>query len=39
MPKDEEAGKVLADSTGTRYYPKTNVTSGEYLYVIAHKKE
>lgn len=22
------------DGTGTRYYPKTKVTSGEYLYAI-----
>lgn len=35
----KKLGMVLADSTGTRYYPKTNVTSGEFLYVIAHKKE
>lgn len=26
-------GMTLADDTGTRYYPKTGISSGEYLYV------
>lgn len=26
-------GMILADDTGTRYYPKTGISSGEYLYV------
>lgn len=30
----ENAGMVLIDRAGTRYYPKTGITSGEYLYAI-----
>jgi len=25
---------TLVDDTGTRYYPKTGISSGEYLYAI-----
>lgn len=27
-------GMLLIDNTGTRYYPKTDISSGEYLYAI-----
>jgi RimJ/RimL family protein N-acetyltransferase len=27
-------GMTLIDDTGTRYYPKTGISSGEYLYAI-----
>ena len=27
-------GMTLVDGTGTRYYPKTGVSSGEYLYAV-----
>ena len=30
----KKIGMHLVDNTGTRYYPKTGITSGEYLYVI-----
>ena len=30
----KKLGMTLEDDTGTRFYPKTGVTSGEYLYVI-----
>ena len=30
----QKSGMKLIDDKGTRYYPKTNVTSGEYLYAI-----
>lgn len=30
----QKSGMKLIDDQGTRYYPKTNVTSGEYLYAI-----
>lgn len=30
----KKLGMTLADDTGKRYYPKTGVTSGEYLYVL-----
>ena len=30
----KKLGMKLFDSTGTRYYPKTGITSGEYLYAI-----
>ena len=30
----KKIGMQLIDNTGTRYYPKTNITSGEYLYAI-----
>lgn len=33
----KKVGMALVDDTGTRYYPRTNVTSGEYLYVIERK--
>lgn len=32
-------GMVLVDGTGTRYYPKTGVSSGEYLYAITKPKK
>ena len=30
----KKLGMTLTDGTGTRTYPKTGVTSGEYLYSI-----
>ena len=30
----KKIGMTLVDDTGTRYYPKTGITSGEYLYAI-----
>lgn len=30
----KKIGMRLIDSTGTRYYPKNDITSGEYLYAI-----
>ena len=30
----EEPNPNYPDSTGTRYYPKNDITSGEYLYAI-----
>jgi len=35
----QKIGMTLIDHTGTRYYPKNNVTSGEYLYEIRKKSE
>lgn len=34
----KKVGMHLADDAGTRHYPKTGVTSGEYLYVIDKSK-
>ncbi|MBP3459813.1 MAG: GNAT family N-acetyltransferase [Lachnospiraceae bacterium] len=31
-------GMTLVDNSGTRFYPKTGVTSGEYLYEITKEK-
>ena len=30
----QKIGMTLVDDTGTRYYPKTGISSGEYLYAI-----
>ena len=30
----KKIGMTLVDDTGTRYYPKTGISSGEYLYAI-----
>ena len=30
----KKLGMTLVDGTGTRYYPKTGVSSGEYLYAV-----
>ena len=31
----KKLGMTMVDDTGTRYYPKTGVSSGEYLYSIS----
>ena len=33
----KKLGMTLVDDTGTRYYPKTGVSPGEYLYAICIK--
>ena len=30
----KKLGMTLVDGTGTRYYPRTGVSSGEYLYAV-----
>jgi RimJ/RimL family protein N-acetyltransferase len=30
----KKIGMTLVDDTGTRYYPITGISSGEYLYAI-----
>ena len=34
----DKLGMKLKDDKGTRYYPKTGLTSGEYLYVITKEE-
>ena len=34
----KKLGMTLVDDTGTRYYPKTGVSSGEYLYAIMRQE-
>ena len=34
----KKIGMTLADDTGTRYYPKTGISSGEYLYTRKKSK-
>ena len=34
----KKAGMILVDNSGTRFYPKTGVTSGEFLYEITKEE-